>query len=464
MPFQASGGTPAVDVSHSGEGPAITIRHTGTGPAIRVVRADGTAFEIDSDGEVSPVGPQIQPYPRSARPLVNTSGKIITSFASGHGFFSSLAGTATANVNDTSDQIMSDRCVTVTTGGDGGNNFIKGNSLTAFDSTGKFVRVRVKLPASGTANIATLSVFLSTDNVVANYYSGDLAGPNSTWPDWAGGDGGWQGITLPWGSMGTTGAPTRAGLNSCWLKVADKNGVPITVKFGGVELLPDPTAGAVSITFDDGFLSQWTQARAKMAQYRFPGTAYIIRDVIGTSNYMTLQNLKDLQEIGWDIASHASTVANHNLAGGFTDLAPKDVEAEFRGIKGWLVRNGFRAGAHWAMPRGMHNGVTRDKAKMHFSSARGTFGPNKETWPPADFQKLRVLYATDSMPTSTFASEVTNAINNKTWLILVFHDIVASPAASSTDYSITNFGTVIDNIASSGLAVRTISDVIENGL
>ena len=64
-------------------------------------------------------------------------------------------------------------------------------------------------------------------------------------------------------------------------------------------------------------------------------------------------------------------------------------------------------------------------------------------------------------PTTTaIATRVTQAINNKEWLILVFHKIVTSPSVE-TEYSIADFGTIIDNIATQGIAVLPIRQVIE---
>ena len=55
-----------------------------------------------------------------------------------------------------------------------------------------------------------------------------------------------------------------------------------------------------------------------------------------------------------------------------------------------------------------------------------------------------------------------DARTNNYWLILLFHKIVASPTVS-TEYSITNFGTVVDDIATDGIAVKTISQAIIDG-
>ena len=64
--------------------------------------------------------------------------------------------------------------------------------------------------------------------------------------------------------------------------------------------------------------------------------------------------------------------------------------------------------------------------------------------------------------TTAIANAVDDARTNKYWLILLFHKIVASPSAS-TEYSIADFATVVDDIATDGIAVKTISQAIIDG-
>lgn len=417
---------------------------------------------IDLNGSPSPLPPGLRGRPRTAQPKPT----VITSFASGHGFFSSGPGT---EADYTSDYVMGSQCLRVVTDGAGGVHYSKKNSISpTIDITGKQIRIWVKIPdLNDLANILTMTVYLGSDNVVSNYISkefGFLGSPSQR--HFIAADNDWTGITLSLGEFTTAGSPTLSAINSVWLRVSDKNGSPVTVLWGGVELIPQPSAGVVSFTFDDGIVSQYTEARKKLSQYRFPATAYIIRDLIGTSGYMSLGQLAGLQDLhGWDIASHADTVVNHNKASGFASLTAAEIDAELRGIRGWLARNGFRAANHFALPKGEHNSTVYKYVRRYFASCRTTYSLSRETFPPADYNKLRVLNVYEDTTTASIATAVTRAINNKEWLILLFHDLVSNPTASSTtQYSITKFGTIVDDIATQGISVRTISDVVENGI
>jgi hypothetical protein len=54
-------------------------------------------------------------------------------------------------------------------------------------------------------------------------------------------------------------------------------------------------------------------------------------------------------------------------------------------------------------------------------------------------------------------------MTRKELFVLAFHSIVDTPAAS-TEYSTTNFNTIIDFIATNGYSVRTKGDVFARGL
>ncbi len=60
----------------------------------------------------------------------------------------------------------------------------------------------------------------------------------------------------------------------------------------------------VVITFDDGLESTYTIAFPIMQQYGIKGTVYVVPSLVGTSGYMTLDQLTELHNAGWTIASH----------------------------------------------------------------------------------------------------------------------------------------------------------------
>jgi len=60
------------------------------------------------------------------------------------------------------------------------------------------------------------------------------------------------------------------------------------------------------LAFDDGFISQYTEAFRYMSKYNIRGTLAVITNSIGTANYMSWAQLKEMYDEGWDIIGHTT--------------------------------------------------------------------------------------------------------------------------------------------------------------
>lgn len=69
---------------------------------------------------------------------------------------------------------------------------------------------------------------------------------------------------------------------------------------GGAELPPKP----ILLTFDDGGETTYSRAQPLMQRYGFTGTAYIVYNYVGATNYMTAEQIRALYTAGWEIGSH----------------------------------------------------------------------------------------------------------------------------------------------------------------
>lgn len=415
----------------------------------------------------------------------------VTGFQTGHGFFLSAPAGATLTDPDTSAFINGGQSVTMKSDGAGGPCYLKKNSIApVLDFTGKMVRVWLRLPnPADIANLSSVLLYLGSDNVVANYFGFTtlMSGFGSEYYGNETARFGWMGVTMSFGEQTVVGAPARNSINSVWLKVTDAHGQPVQVGFGGVEMVPEPANGVVSFTFDDGRLTQFTQARAKLSQYRFPASAYIIRETIGANPvapfvlpgvpspyYMNTEQLDELQMYhGWEIGAHADTLAVHNLPNSFVDVSGPQVDAELQGIRSWLLAHGYR-GDTLALPKGKHNQTIYDLVRKYFQCTRGTYSSSTglgwlkhETWPPTDRNKLVCFYVMGTTTLAQMEAAVDSAFANKEWLIFVFHDLVAVPDTvntNTTQAKLADFNSLVDYIATKGIPVRTISDVINHGV
>ena len=69
----------------------------------------------------------------------------------------------------------------------------------------------------------------------------------------------------------------------------------------GAALPPRP----IILTFDDGSETVLTTALPIMQKYNFTGTAYIVYNYIGITNYMDTDQIRKLYANGWEIGSHS---------------------------------------------------------------------------------------------------------------------------------------------------------------
>jgi peptidoglycan/xylan/chitin deacetylase (PgdA/CDA1 family) len=69
----------------------------------------------------------------------------------------------------------------------------------------------------------------------------------------------------------------------------------------GAKLPPRP----ILITFDDGDVDVYENAFPIMQKYGFTGVFYLVANYVGQPNYITIQQVKEMAEAGWEIGSHS---------------------------------------------------------------------------------------------------------------------------------------------------------------
>jgi len=387
---------------------------------------------------------------------------IFQQFQSGHGYELS-SGTGTLS-EDTSDFVVGTQSLKFVTKGDEVQSHVRKKSVGPYDFTGKDLRVTFKV--EGLAHVGEFGIFLSSDNLATTNVHYRLASPAQPFIA----DGEWATITISWGDLVNNfpaGSIKRNAVNFIEFRFEDDKEAPVTFHINEVAAVPEQQSGVVSIVFDDGWESTYTKARAYMDKYGFRGTSCIIRDIVGTTNYMTLSQIQALQEhSGWDICAHADTVANHNT--GYGNLEDSVVEEELEGIKAWLIENGLKRRDVFMWPQGSFKASQTPIARSYFNAIRGTTGGKggsagaHEVFPPAEDGRLRTWVVGSTATASDVESALTQCATYKSWLILTYHRIVASGASGGTECNEATFKEMIDKVSASGLAVKTIAEVMES--
>lgn len=271
----------------------------------------------------------------------------------------------------------------------------------------------------------------------------------------------------------TTGTPTLTAIQE-WRLVAQDNGTAVTVHFGGIDVYPVVNTaypnGVVTICFDDCYVGQFSIARTILAQYGYQASMFPIIDQIGNgASFYTLANLHLLHdELGWEVAPHASTLANHS---GFGSLTSGQIQSDIATSLAWMQANSFRWCGSYAYPLGYFGGGQDTTVASMVDVARTIDSTLKtETFPLGQQYRLRSSAGVGGsggigVTTYTNANGVLDQLHtNGGWGIITLHDVSATTSTNINQISQTDLTTLISTINSKGVAVATMGDVLRAAL
>lgn len=312
------------------------------------------------------------------------------------------------------------------------------------DWSGKAFKLWVK--SSNWNVVSDVSVLVSTSGDFASLWQCDINAKrvnvnNNEWTE----------ITLTRSDFENGGgSPSWATVNKIMFRARATNGNSTTVWFDGFGVFDDGAEGFVSITFDDGYASTFTQGKSYMDKYGFRGTSFPVPDFVGTTSYMTQSQVDLLHEGGWDIAGHAEGSLG-------LDTQAQRI-AKILTAKKYCRDRGYRGQDIFAWPSGVFSRTIMQDVQKYFAYQRGL-----ETWsnPTSHFVPTQITAknVTNATSTATIQGWIDNAIADKSWLVLSFHAIVTTPGGA-IEYSIANFQTIIDYLAAEGIKVLPMSEVI----
>jgi uncharacterized repeat protein (TIGR02543 family) len=213
----------------------------------------------------------------------------------------------------------------------------------------------------------------------------------------------------------------------------------------------------LTLTFDDGYETEYTNALPLLEQYGMVSTQFIITDLIGQSGYMTAAQLKSFTGDGDEMASH--TVTHDDL----TQETSAEVENEMTESKATIAADTGVSPTDMAYPYGLYNASVMSAAESNYSAARGVeSGLNsKDNFNPYDL-KVEDVYTTTT--TAQIADWVAQAQATNTWLIFVYHGVDADTtnAVDGDIYDVppAQLSEQLAAIQASGIKVETLSQAL----
>jgi len=224
--------------------------------------------------------------------------------------------------------------------------------------------------------------------------------------------------------------------------------------------VPSPTVGfnraLVSLTFDDGWKSVREQALTILERFDARSTEYILTSAVGTDpEYMTVADLRHLVDAGHQIGSHSVSHAD------LTTLRPRAVNREVKDSREFLRKNGFMPVLDWASPYGTSNTSTTAAVKKYYRSQRSVqAGFNSKD--DFDVYALKVQNVLLSTTAAEVQGWVEQAARDKTWLILVYHEV----GTNSHEYSTTpaQLESHLEIIKKAGVPIVTVDQALNEVL
>ena len=211
---------------------------------------------------------------------------------------------------------------------------------------------------------------------------------------------------------------------------------------------PAPSA-IVSFTFDDGLDSIYTQAAPTLAKYGLTGTSYVISGCVGMTTapntchanndakYMSWAQVQAVQNTyKWEIASHTAThpyLASSDASDGQPNvLTQAQVDNELTTSKAAFAAHGINA-TDFASPYGDYNNSVLAEVAKVYESHRGFADQNNNIWSYNDMI-LNNMQVQAGVTVAQVKARIDQAITNKEWLVLTFHDIKTTASTNPADY------------------------------
>ena len=208
----------------------------------------------------------------------------------------------------------------------------------------------------------------------------------------------------------------------------------------------------VSLTFDDGYNTEFSNGLPLLQKYGFNSTQFIATGLLNTPGYMTSAQVKQLYQAGQEIGSH--TVSHSDL----TSLTASQYDNELAQSKNTLQQLIGAPVTDFAFPEGVYNSAVTTVTKKYYSSSRGVENGlnSKDNFNAYDI-KVQDIFSSTS--TEQVADWVKQAQATNTWLVLVYHSIDPNPTSiySSTPAQL---DAQLGAIKASGIVVKTMNQAL----
>jgi peptidoglycan/xylan/chitin deacetylase (PgdA/CDA1 family) len=220
------------------------------------------------------------------------------------------------------------------------------------------------------------------------------------------------------------------------------------------------------ITFDDGYSSDYLLAKPIMEANNQRGVSFVIPARIGASaSYMTLSQLTEMYNSGWDISSHTLNHVSNSL----NHMSAIQLDTELNGGYNWLISKGFTRSAMFiAYPfgYGYDNATVVNKVKENYIFARttksGTYQSLLSSTVSDPWYALRGVEVLNIDTPESVIADIDQTIKQKGLIVIMYHHITTGAETNDYYYPTSKFKIISDYLASKSdyIDVVTLSDMV----
>ena len=234
-----------------------------------------------------------------------------------------------------------------------------------------------------------------------------------------------------------------------------KKGYLITDDYSLGEYVPAKFNRAlVSLTFDDGWRSIYTNGLPLLNKYGFVSTQYLLTGTIDYPDYMTVAMMNAFKNQGSEIASH--TINHYDL----TTLNNSQLNLELSKSQSDLRTWTGASADNFATPYGAYNSNVLNAVKQYYRSHRGVEeGYNtKDNFNIYNIKVQNMLYTTTPAQVQAWVNQ---ALADGSWLVLVYHEVGTNNEDPTYSVTPANLDAQLNLIKQSGIMVVTVGQALD---
>lgn len=209
----------------------------------------------------------------------------------------------------------------------------------------------------------------------------------------------------------------------------------------------------IVLTFDDGSHTIYEFAFQEMKKFNFPGVNFIPSGLIDYTGYLTHEQCREMENLGWETGGHSVSHAN------LTTIPLDSVRSEVGRNFNDLVRLGLRHRS-FALPAGHGNDEVLGIIKQWFPIIRNS--QNYRYQHPLNTDRLGYYQVQDNDDVNTLMARVSHGIMEEEGLIIFgFHSFTEGNSRFITEINLSVLKDFLNAIKRKKLEVVTLSEAVD---